>query len=130
MGLEKGEAIEHRMLSGAIQRAQKRVEGRNFDIRKLLLEYDDMANEQRQIIYSQRDSILESADITELLNSMRLSVIENEIRSFIPDGTPEQQWNKKGLETSLQHIFGINIPVSERLNKDTNLNEEGIIDNT
>ena len=130
MGLEKGEAIEHRMLSGAIQRAQKRVEGRNFDIRKLLLEYDDMANEQRQIIYSQRDSILESADITELLNSMRLSVIENEIRSFIPDGTPEQQWNKKGLETSLQHIFGINIPVSEWLNKDTNLNEEGLIDKT
>ena len=130
MGLEKGEAIEHRMLSGAIQRAQKRVEGRNFDIRKLLLEYDDMANEQRQIIYSQRDSILESADITELLNSMRLSVIENEIRSFIPDGTPEQQWNKKGLETSLQHILGINIPVSEWLNKDTNLNEEGLIDKT
>ena len=130
VGLEDGEAIEHRMLSGAIERAQKRVEGRNFDIRKLLLEYDDMANEQRQIIYSQRDSILESADITELLNSMRLSVIENEIRSFIPDGTPEQQWNKKGLETSLQHIFGINIPVSEWLNKDTNLNEEGLIDKT
>ena len=130
MGLEKGEAIEHRMLSGAIQRAQKRVEGRNFDIRKLLLEYDDMANEQRQIIYSQRDSILESADITELLNSMRLSVIENEIRSFIPDGTPEQQWNKKGLETSLQHILGINIPVSEWLKKDTNINEEGLIDKT
>jgi Preprotein translocase subunit SecA (ATPase, RNA helicase) len=67
LGLENGEAIEHRMLSGAIERAQKRVEGRNFDIRKLLLEYDDMANEQRQIIYSQRDTILKSEDITKLL---------------------------------------------------------------
>ena len=64
LGLEDGEAIEHRMLSGAIQRAQKRVEGRNFDIRKLLLEYDDMANEQRQIIYSQRNSVLEAEDIS------------------------------------------------------------------
>ena len=84
LGLENGEAIEHRMLSGAIERAQKRVEGRNFDIRKLLLEYDDMANEQRQIIYSQRDTILESEDITELLDSMRISVVEREVDFFIP----------------------------------------------
>jgi len=82
LGLENGEAIEHRMLSGAIERAQKRVEGRNFDIRKLLLEYDDMANEQRQIIYSQRDTILESEDITELLDSMRISVVEREVDFF------------------------------------------------
>ena len=75
IGLEDGEAIEHRMLSGAIERAQKRGEGRNFDIRKVLLEYDDMANEQRQIIYTQRNSILESGEITELLDSMRETVI-------------------------------------------------------
>ena len=79
VGLEDGEAIEHRMLSGAIERAQKRVEGRNFDIRKVLLEYDDMANEQRQIIYTQRNSILESGEITELLDSMRETVINDEI---------------------------------------------------
>ena len=81
VGLEEGESIEHRMLSGAIERAQKRVEGRNFDIRKMLLEYDDMANEQRQIIYSQRNNILEADVITELLDSMRETIISDELDS-------------------------------------------------
>ena len=128
LGLEDGEAIEHRMLSGAIQRAQKRVEGRNFDIRKLLLEYDDMANEQRQIVYSQRNSVLESEDITELLDSMRQTVVENEVRSFIPKESPEQQWDISGLETSLHQNFGMQIPIEEWLFKDKNLDEQGIID--
>jgi preprotein translocase subunit SecA len=128
LGLEDGEAIEHRMLSGAIQRAQKRVEGRNFDIRKLLLEYDDMANEQRQIVYSQRNSVLESEDITELLDSMRQTVVENEVRSFIPKESPEQQWDINGLETSLHQNFGMQIPIEEWLFKDKNLDEQGIID--
>ena len=128
LGLEKGEAIEHRMLSGALQRAQKRVEGRNFDIRKLLLEYDDMSNEQRQIIYSQRDSVLASEDISELLDSMRKTVIENEVESFIPVGSPEQQWDIKGLETSIQHTFGMKIPIQESLNTDISLDEQGIKD--
>ena len=128
LGLEDGEAIEHRMLSGAIQRAQKRVEGRNFDIRKLLLEYDDMANEQRQIVYSQRNSVLESEDITELLDSMRQTVVENEVRMFIPEESPEQQWDISGLETSLHQNFGMQIPIEEWLFKDKNLDEQGIID--
>ena len=128
LGLENDENIEHRMLSGAIQRAQKRVEGRNFDIRKLLLEYDDMANEQRQIIYSQRDTILESEDISELLDSMRQTVIEREIRSFIPEGSPEVQWDIKGLETSLQLIFGLNFPIQEWLNNNTSLDEIDVQD--
>ncbi|GIT32961.1 MAG: hypothetical protein Ct9H300mP3_04920 [Gammaproteobacteria bacterium] len=95
LGLEDGESIEHRMLSGAIERAQKRVEGRNFDIRKMLLEYDDMANEQRQIIYSQRNSVLESEDISDLLDSMRQTVIENEVSTFIPEQSPEQAMGYK-----------------------------------
>ena len=128
LGLEYGEAIEDRMLSGAIQSAQKRVEGRNFDIRKLLLEYDDMANEQRQIVYSQRNSVLESEDITELLDSMRQTVVENEVRSFIPKESPEQQWDISGLETSLHQNFGMQIPIEEWLFKDKNLDEQGIID--
>ena len=128
MGLENGEAIEHRMLSGALQRAQKRVEGRNFDIRKLLLEYDDMANEQRQIIYSQRDSVLESDDITELLNSMRLTVIEKEVRSFIPDDSPEPQWDIVGLEAFIKLNLGMKIPILNWLDQDKNLNEEDLID--
>ena len=128
LGLEKGEAIEHRMLSGALQRAQKRVEGRNFDIRKILLEYDDMANEQREIIYSQRDSILESEEISELLDSMRKTVIEKEVESFVPEGSPEQQWDINGLEASIQHIFGMKVLIQEKLNTDMTLDEQGIKD--
>ena len=127
LGLEKGEAVEHRMLSGAIQRAQKRVEGRNFDIRKLLLEYDDMANEQRQIIYSQRNSVLESEDITELLDSMRQTVVEDEVRTFMPEQSPEQQWDIKGLAASIHQNFGMQIPVEEWLSTDTKLDEQGVI---
>jgi len=126
LGLQDGEAIEHRMLSGAIQRAQKRVEGRNFDIRKVLLEYDDMANEQRQIIYSQRNSVLESADLTELLDSMRRTVIENEVDSFIPLEAPEHQWDIKGLENSINNNFGMEIPIEEWLTDDRTLQNEGI----
>ena len=127
LGLEKGEAVEHRMLSGAIQRAQKRVEGRNFDIRKLLLEYDDMANEQRQIIYSQRNSVLESEDITELLDSMRQTVVEDEVRTFMPEQSPEQQWDIKGLEASVHQNFGMQIPVQEWLSTDKKLDDQGVI---
>ena len=92
VGLEEGESIEHRMLSGAIERAQKRVEGRNFDIRKMLLEYDDMANEQRQIIYSQRNNILEADVITELLDSMRETIISDGkfFIKYIWTGNPSQ----------------------------------------
>ena len=127
LGLENGEAIEHKMLSGAIQRAQKRVEGRNFDLRKLLLEYDDMANEQRQVIYSQRDTILYSEDITELLDSMRETVIENQVRTYIPEDAPEQQWDLDGLEMSVIHDFGIQIPIKKWVEEDTDLQEEELI---
>ncbi len=127
LGLENGEAIEHRMLSGAIQRAQKRVEGRNFDLRKLLLEYDDMANEQRQIIYSQRDVILDSEDITDLLDSMRETVIENQVHLFIPENAPEQQWDLVGLEKTIQHDFGMELPIRQWVKEDQTLQEEEII---
>ncbi|SVC15267.1 uncharacterized protein METZ01_LOCUS268121, partial [marine metagenome] len=128
LGLENGEAIEHRMLSGAIERAQKRVEGRNFDIRKLLIEYDNMANEQRQIIYSQRNSILESEDITELLDSMRETVIVNQISLFIPENSPEEQWDTKGLELSLQHDFGIHFEITKWLENNSNLEEKDLLE--
>ena len=128
LGLENGEAIEHRMLSGAIERAQKRVEGRNFDIRKLLLEYDDMANEQRQIIYSQRDSILDSEDITELLDSMRISVVEREVDLFIPYEAPEIQWDVQGLESSIETSFGVRISIQKDLDSNKSLKREDVIE--
>ena len=120
LGLEDGESIEHRMLSGAIQRAQKRVEGRNFDIRKMLLDYDDMAHEQRQIIYSQRNSVLEEGDISETINFMREEVITNQINNFIPDDS-NFDIDIKGLEQSLQSDFGQYFAIQAWLNADSSL---------
>ena len=129
VGMEKGEAIEHRMLTGAIERAQKRVEGRNFDIRKMLLEYDDMANEQRQIIYSQRDSILDADVITELLDSMRETVINEEISNLIDESSPAEQWDLEIIEAFVQNTFGIKLSIKEfikegRVNDDQSLIKE------
>ena len=121
VGLEDGEAIEHRMLSGAIERAQKRVEGRNFDIRKVLLEYDDMANEQRQIIYTQRNSILESGEITELLDSMRETVINDEIESTAQGGLEPPEWDIAPLEASIFNIFGIQFGIKQLVQKNPNI---------
>ena len=121
-----GEAIEHRMLSGAIERAQKRVEGRNFDIRKLLLEYDDMANEQRQIIYSQRNSILESDVITDLVDSMRETVIADEINSATKGELDPHEWDIDPLEASIFNIFGFQIPIKEWVKENPNITTEEV----
>ena len=126
VGLEDGEAIEHRMLSGAIERAQKRVEGRNFDIRKLLLEYDDMANEQRQIIYSQRNSILESDVITDLVDSMRETVIADEIDSAAQGELDPHEWDIDPLEASIFNIFGFQIPIKEWVKENPNITTEEV----
>ena len=128
VGLEDGEAIEHRMLSGAIERAQKRVEGRNFDIRKVLLEYDDMANEQRQIIYTQRNSILESGEITELLDSMRETVINDEIESTAQGGLEPPEWDIAPLEASIFNIFGIQFGLKQLVQKNPNITTEEVKD--
>ena len=128
VGLEDGEAIEHRMLSGAIERAQKRVEGRNFDIRKVLLEYDDMANEQRQIIYTQRNSILESGEITELLDSMRETVINDEIESTAQGGLEPPEWDIAPLEASIFNIFGIQFGIKQLVQKNPNITTEEVKD--
>ena len=126
VGLEDGEAIEHRMLSGAIERAQKRVEGRNFDIRKMLLEYDDMANEQRQIIYSQRNNILEADVITELLDSMRETVISDELDAVSQGDLEPHEWNLDILESSLSNIFGLQISVKEWIASGKSITREEI----
>ena len=126
LGLENGESIEHKMLSGAIQRAQKRVEGRNFDIRKVLLEYDDMAHEQRQIIYSQRDSILEEEDISETISFMRNEVIESLIESYMPKET-NITFDIKSLEQTLQNEFGQYFPIQAWLNKNNQIETHEVI---
>ncbi len=124
LGMERGEAIEHRMVSNAIEKAQRKVEGRNFDIRKQLLEYDDVANDQRQIIYRQRDELLSDEDIGETITAIRSDVVNEAIDGFIPPMSVEEQWDVPGLERQLETEFGLALPVGRWLDEDDGLHEE------
>jgi preprotein translocase subunit SecA len=126
LGMEKGEAIEHRMVTNAIEKAQRKVEGRNFDIRKQLLEYDDVANDQRQIIYQQRNELLTEADISETITAIRKDVVNEAIDSFIPPMSVEEQWDVPGLEKQLEAEFAITLPLQEWLDADDKLHEEAL----
>ncbi len=126
LGMEKGEAIEHRMVTNAIEKAQRKVEGRNFDIRKQLLEYDDVANDQRQIIYRQRNDLLTESDISETISAIRTDVVGDAISSFIPPMSVEEQWDIPGLERQMEAEFAISLPVQEWLDKDDSLYEEAL----
>ena len=124
VGMERGEAIESGMVTNSIERAQRKVEGRNFDIRKQLLEYDDVANDQRQIIYSQRDQLLDEDDVAEMITNIRADVIHTGIDRFIPPMSVEEQWDIPGLEEYLKTEFAQELPVASWLEEDTNLHEE------
>jgi preprotein translocase subunit SecA len=128
LGMEDGEAIEHRMVSNAIEKAQRKVEGRNFDIRKHLLEFDDVANDQRQVIYHQRNELLEAADISDVITNVRKEVVEGVISDYIVPMSLEEQWDVAGLETALQAEFDIELKVQEWLDNDNRLAEDGIRD--
>jgi preprotein translocase subunit SecA len=126
LGMEKGEAIEHRMVTNAIEKAQRKVEGRNFDIRKQLLEYDDVANDQRQIIYQQRDDLLSEADISDTITAIRRDVVADAIDSYIPPMSVEEQWNVPGLEKQLEGEFAISLPLQQWLEEDDKLHEAAL----
>jgi preprotein translocase subunit SecA len=126
LGMDKGEAIEHKMVNNAIEKAQRKVEGRNFDIRKSLLEFDDVANEQRQIIYRQRDDILSSESISDVISAIREDVIESFMEEYIPAKSMEEKWNIAGLENSLESEFGLKLDIRKWLDEDAQLNEDGI----
>lgn len=126
LGMEKGEAIEHRMVTNAIEKAQRKVEGRNFDIRKQLLEYDDVANDQRQIIYQQRNDLLLEDDISETVTAIRADVVNDAIDGFIPPMSVEEQWDVSGLEKALETDFAIQLPVQQWLDDDNSVDEEAI----
>ncbi len=126
LGMEKGEAIEHRMVSNAIEKAQRKVEGRNFDIRKQLLEYDDVANDQRQIIYRQRNDLLTVTDISESISAIRHDVVGDAISNFIPPMSVEEQWDIPGLEKQLEAEFAISLPITTWLEEDDSLYEEAL----
>ncbi|MBB5017315.1 preprotein translocase subunit SecA [Chitinivorax tropicus] len=125
--MPEGEAIEHPWVTRAIENAQRKVEGRNFDIRKQLLEYDDVANDQRKVIYQQRNELLEADDITETISAMREGVIQATFDNYVPPQSIEEQWDITGLEKALAGELLLEVPVQEWLKADQSLDPMGIL---
>jgi preprotein translocase subunit SecA len=124
LGMQEGEAIEHPWVTKAIENAQRKVEGHNFDIRKQLLEYDDVANDQRKVIYEQRNELMASEDISETINSIRADVVNLLITGYIPLQSMEEQWNLEGLEEAVFSDFAVKMPIRHWLEQDSSLHEE------
>ncbi|WP_392563408.1 preprotein translocase subunit SecA [Orbus wheelerorum] len=124
LGMKEGEAIEHPWVTKAIANAQKKVESRNFDIRKQLLEFDDVANDQRRAIYGQRNDLLDNHDIKETIDSIRVDVFNTLIDRYIPPQSIEEMWDVSGLEAALKTDFDLELPVAQWLNDEPNLHEE------
>ncbi|MBD3653224.1 preprotein translocase subunit SecA [Kangiella sp.] len=126
LGWDEGEALEHKMVSRAIENAQRKVEQRNFDIRKNLLEYDDVANDQRRVIYEQRNDLMELDDISDTIADLRDDVVYSVISEYIPPQSIEDMWDVKGLEQRLEQDFDIELPLQQWLDEDDKLAEEGL----
>jgi preprotein translocase subunit SecA len=126
LGMEEGEAIEHPWVSRAIENAQRKVEAHNFDIRKQLLQYDDVANDQRKVIYQQRDDLLHSESITEAIANMRKDVLQGVFRAHIPPNSIDEQWDIAGLEQIMTSEFGVELPVQSWLDTDDQITDEDI----
>ena len=124
LGLEHGEAIEHKMVSNAVERAQKKVESRNFDIRKQLLEYDDVSNDQRRVIYEQRDEILGAENIAESIAGIRNEMLDEAIDSFVPPQSLPEQWDLEGLEQQLKSEFNLEVPLVQWAEEDEHFHEQ------
>jgi len=122
--MPEGEAIEHSMVTRAIENAQRKVEGRNFDIRKQLLEFDDVSNDQRKVIYEQRNELLEATEIGETISAMRTDVISSIIATHVPPGSVEEQWDIQALERALKEDTGLDLPVAKWLEENPDLHEE------
>ncbi|WP_119694848.1 preprotein translocase subunit SecA [Ectopseudomonas oleovorans] len=124
LGMQSGEAIEHRMVTNAIEKAQRKVEGRNFDMRKQLLEFDDVANEQRKVIYHMRNSLLAAESVGETIAEFREEVLTAAINSHIPPQSMAEQWDVAGLESVLYSDFALKLPIQQWLDEDDKLYEE------
>ncbi|MBF2758834.1 MAG: preprotein translocase subunit SecA [Ectothiorhodospiraceae bacterium AqS1] len=124
MGMEQGEAIEHKWVSRAIENAQRKVEAHNFDIRKQLLEYDDVANDQRKEIYTLRNELMAVEDVSDQIKTMREDVVQKVISTYIPPESLDEQWDIDGLEEALEREFALSIPVRRWLDEDEHLYEE------
>ncbi len=124
LGMQSGEAIEHRMVTNAIEKAQRKVEGRNFDIRKQLLEFDDVNNEQRKVIYHMRNTLLAADNIGETIADFRKDVLDSTVSAHIPPQSLPEQWDIAGLESAIESGFGVKLPVQQWLDEDDHLYEE------
>ncbi|MFQ2241715.1 preprotein translocase subunit SecA [Aeromonas dhakensis] len=124
LGMEEGEAIEHPWVTKAIENAQRKVEGRNFDIRKNLLEFDDVANDQRKVVYEQRNELLDTSDISETIHVIRDDVYGAVIDEYIPPQSLEEMWDVPGLESRLKSDFALDLPLQQWLAEDDKLYEE------
>ncbi len=127
MGLQEDEAIEHKMVSRSIENAQRKVEARNFDIRKNLLKYDDVNNEQRKIIYSQRDDILAENSLQDYIEEMIREVMQGVIANYIPPESIHDQWDIEGLELALREDLSMDLPIGQWLEQDRRLDEEALV---
>jgi len=125
--MPEGEAIEHPLVTRSLESAQRKVEARNFDIRKQLLEYDDVANDQRKVIYHQRNELLETDDISETISAMRQSVITEIVRAHVPEDSVEEQWDMEGLERTLAAELQIAAPVGQWFKDEPTLSDEEIL---
>ena len=126
LGMQEGEAIEHPWVSKAIENAQRKVEGHNFDMRKQLLEYDDVANDQRKVVYSQRNELMAEDDISASIEAIRHDVVNNIISAFVPPQSIEEQWDLPGLEEALEGEFGLVLELRKWLEDDSSLHEESL----
>ncbi|MCP5077678.1 MAG: preprotein translocase subunit SecA, partial [Psychromonas sp.] len=129
LGMEDGEAIEHPWVTRAIENAQRKVEGRNFDMRKSLLDFDDVSNDQRKVVYQQRNGVMDSDEITETINDIWDDVFNDCVDQFVPQQSLTEQWDLEGLERKLKSDFLVELPVQQWLVDDANLQEETIRDN-
>ncbi|WP_345796000.1 preprotein translocase subunit SecA [Castellaniella sp. MT123] len=126
--LPEGEPIEARMVSRSIESAQRKVEGRNFDIRKQLLEYDDVANDQRKVLYGQRNEVLEATSVAETIGNLRDAEITTVFRRYLPEETMEEQWDVPGLQTTLESDWAMPMPLAEMLEKEPNLTDDDLLE--
>ncbi len=126
LGMGNGEAIEHPWVTRSIESAQRKVESRNFDVRKEILAYDDVANDQRKVVYAQRNELMAAEEISDIITAIREDVVNNVITQYIPAKTMVEQWDIKGLEEHLHQEFNVEIPVRKMLDEDHSLQEESL----
>ena len=128
LGMQRGEAIEHKMVTNAIEKAQKKVEGRNFDMRKQLLDYDDVANDQRTQVYAQRNELMDAEDLSDLVDAVRRDVFTSVVASYIPPQSLIEQWDILGLTEEFATQFGLEMPIQAWLDEDESLYEETLLE--